>query len=208
MVSLHAIGVSLVRMLRSSINEGVALIHGGMNILQVTLKGQALAGKVAHVARGLRVAGKVLTYLGFEFDLITLIYDAVTGEQQREEFREAIKELCVHRFTIKEIQQYTHITLSFESDAKTIIDLADSLQDLVDDGMIDQAVADAKVANKMDDLEPKLSLAIDTVDDESVWKILSLQDVESKIAWTDEDPNLSEILHIIDEEIDKDEKNW
>ncbi|KAF8889194.1 hypothetical protein CPB84DRAFT_1849457 [Gymnopilus junonius] len=206
-VSLRAIGVGLVRMLRSSINDGIALIRGGMNILRATLKGQALAGKVARVARGLRVAGKVLTYLGFAFDLITLIYDAVTGEEQREEFREAIKELCVRRFTVKEIQQYTHITLSFESDAKAIIDLADSLQDLVDDGTIDQAVADAKVAKKMNDLEPKLSSAIDAVDDESVWKILSLQDAESKITWTDEDPNLSEILHIIDEEIDKDEKN-
>ncbi|KAF8881849.1 hypothetical protein CPB84DRAFT_1827986 [Gymnopilus junonius] len=206
-VSFRAIGIGLVKILSASVSEGVGLIRSGMNILRATLKGKALAGKVARVARGLRVAGKVLLYLGFAFDLITIIYDAIGGDRQRDEFRAATKELCVRRFTVKEIQQYSRIALSFESDAKAIIDLADSLQELVDEGLIDQAAANKKVAEKMEDLEPKLSSAIDAVDDTTIWEMLAIQDAESQIAWTDEDPNLSEILRIIDEEIDQDEKN-
>ena len=69
----------------------------------------------------------------------------------------AIKDLCVRRFSVKKIQQYTRVTLSFASDGSTIASLAQTLQEVVNSGTLTQEQADETVAKKMRELEPKIT---------------------------------------------------
>ncbi|PAV22942.1 hypothetical protein PNOK_0000900 [Pyrrhoderma noxium] len=205
-IALRAVGVALLRIITGNLSEGQALLSSISKFLSSALKTENLTSKFAvSMIKYLKVAGKVLTILGVAFDAVFLIYEIVDGAKQRAEFQKAIKDLCVRRFSVKKIQQYTRVTLSFASDGSTIASLAQTLQEVVNSGTLTQEQADEAVAKKMRELEPKITKAIDDVNDNSVHKMLAEQDKESNIAWTNEDPSLLEILKMLEE--DKNDKS-
>ncbi|KAF8656313.1 hypothetical protein AX16_002615 [Volvariella volvacea WC 439] len=204
-VTLQAAAVGLVRIITGNVSEGVGLMQAAGRILNSVLKGEALADKVATVLKVLKVAGEVLSALGIAFDAIALIYEAIGGAKQGDDFVQAIKDLCVRRFTTKKIQRYALITLQNDSDAAAIADYYVTVQELVDAGDMPQQRANEKVQAKLNDLAPKITGAIDAIDDQSVWNALDEQDKSSNIAWRNEDPSLEEMLAIIDSKLDKSE---
>ncbi|KAF8656312.1 hypothetical protein AX16_002614 [Volvariella volvacea WC 439] len=201
--TFQAVATGLMKILAGDVLKGVGLMQAAGRILKSVLKGEALSGKVASVFKVLKVAGTVLSVLGIALDAIMLIYEAIDGAKQREEFQQAIKDLCVRRFTTKKIQQYVRVTLQCTSDAKAIVDYAQSMQDFVVDDLLEQAVVDAKVQQKMTALEATMTKAIGEIDDNTIYKSLQDQDRESNIAWTNEDPSLAQVLAIIDAELEK-----
>ncbi|KAF8650928.1 hypothetical protein AX16_005026 [Volvariella volvacea WC 439] len=202
-VTFQAVAVGLVRILAGDLSKGASLMAAAGRILKSVFKGEALAGKVATVFKVLKIAGEVLSVLGIALDAILLIYEAIDGAKQREQFQQAIKELCIRRLTTKKIQQYVRVTLQFASDAKAVADYAETLQELVKEGDMTQARADEKVRAKMGELAPKVTAAIDAIDDQSIWNMLNEQDKNSNIAWTNEDPTLAQMLASIDAELAK-----
>lgn len=67
---------------------GVDILRAASRILGSVIKGEHLTGKVASAFKVLKVAGKILAALGFAFEAINLIYEAIDGAHQREQFQQ------------------------------------------------------------------------------------------------------------------------
>ncbi|PFH46939.1 hypothetical protein AMATHDRAFT_7230 [Amanita thiersii Skay4041] len=193
-VSLQAIGVGLLKVLVGQFTEGISLLRVAGNIISTAFKGELLTGKVLTAFKVLGVVGKILSLLGVALDAITLIYDAIDGAKQRTEFQK--QELCVRRLTTKKIHQYVRTTLAFSSDVQGILDYAQNLQELVDEGTLTQKAADEKVKQKIAQLEPKIKEALNKIDDESIYKMLQQEDIKRK-SWTNEDPSFAVIEEML-----------
>ncbi|KAF8650922.1 hypothetical protein AX16_005020 [Volvariella volvacea WC 439] len=199
-VSLHAIGLGLVKIFTGQFGVGVDVLRAASRILGSVLKGEYLAGSVATAFKVFKVAGQILSVLGIALDAIVLIYEIVDGAKQREELRKAIKELCLRRLTTKKIQQYTRVTLQFATDVSAAISYTNSIQELVLDGTIPQSTVDKKVRDKLAALGPKIEKAVNEVDDASVYAMLQQLD-SSRFSWTNEDPSFAEIMRMAEEEL-------
>ncbi|KAF8639176.1 hypothetical protein AX17_001663 [Amanita inopinata Kibby_2008] len=202
-ISFQATGRGLIEIITESNSAGnftlgADILHLAKRVIEATLAEETLTGKFATVFKILKTAGEILSLFGLALDGIAIIYEAIDGANQREEFRKAIIDLCVRRFSTKKIQQLTQTTLSFSSDARATLNYAQSLEELVDEGNLSQDAANEKIRKSLSDVEMKLTEA----DDDSVYDTLQKQD-KLNGAWTNEDPSLQEIKNIIDSDSDK-----
>ncbi|PFH45684.1 hypothetical protein AMATHDRAFT_71236 [Amanita thiersii Skay4041] len=193
MVGFRMIAVGLVKLIAGETELGLKILKTAASAFSKFLKGEALVGKAATAFRVLKVLGKVLAILGILIDVGTLIWDVVEESKQRDQLRDATKELCVARLQVKMTQNYARATLFFSSDARATLDYANDLQELVKEGDITQKRADEKVDDKINKWIPKLKESIDAITDKSTYDDLKKFDSD-RTSWTNEDPDYNYII--------------
>ncbi|PFH45769.1 hypothetical protein AMATHDRAFT_71107 [Amanita thiersii Skay4041] len=194
MVGFRVIAIGVVKLIGGEIDAGLKLLKAAAGVFSKILKGESLVGKAATAFKVLKVVGKVLAVLGVVIDVVTFAIDLIEESKQRDNLREATKELCVARVQMQMTQDYARTTLFFSADARATLDYADTLQELVDDGTITQDAADKKVNDKIDQWIPKLGEGIDGITEKSAYDSLTTFD-NSRTSWTNEDPDYNFILN-------------
>lgn len=166
-----------------------------LEALSSTPKFLQVSEKILNIAKK---GGNLFVAIGVLVDAGLLIAEAIKGGQQRGELRVAIKNLCSHRFIAKELQQEAHIILGFKTEAHGILRMKSKYEDWIKSGRETRQGADADM-KKMYTLVDDLKAKINTISTQGTWDLLNKQDEDSKIAWKNEDPSLSEILTYITE---------
>ncbi|PFH45683.1 hypothetical protein AMATHDRAFT_8813 [Amanita thiersii Skay4041] len=193
MVGFRMIAIGLLKLISGQVDTGLKILKAAGGIFSKLLKGEAVVGKAATAFRVLKVFGKVLAILGIIIDVGTLIWDVIEESKQRDQLRNATKELCVARVQVKMTQNYARATLFFSSDARATLDYANELQELVRDGDMTQERANKKVDDKINKWIPKLKESIDAITDKSTYDDLKKFDSD-RTSWTNEDPDYNYII--------------
>ncbi|PFH45678.1 hypothetical protein AMATHDRAFT_71232 [Amanita thiersii Skay4041] len=193
MVGFRMIAIGLLKLITGEVETGLKMLEIVKDLFSELLKGEALVGKAATAFRVLKVVGKVLAVLGVIVDVAVLIWDVVEESKQRDQLRDATKELCVSRLQVRMTQNYARATLFFSSDARATFDYANELQELVTDGDITQARANQRVNDWINRWIPKLKQSIDVITDQSTYEDLVDFD-NGRTSWTNEDPKYDYII--------------
>ncbi|PFH45677.1 hypothetical protein AMATHDRAFT_8807 [Amanita thiersii Skay4041] len=193
MIGFRMIAIGLLKLITGELETGLKILKAAGRVFSKLLKGEALVGKAATAFRVFKVLGKVLAILGILVDVGTLVWDVIEESKQRDQLRDATKELCVARVQVKMTQAYARATLFFSADARSTLDHANDLQELVKEGDMTQARADKKLEEKINEWIPKLKKNIDAITDQSTYDDLRKFDSE-RTSWTDEDPGYDYII--------------
>lgn len=138
-----------------SVSQGTRLIRVGSQAISDAVSGLGDVGQgIAKGLRVLKIAGKVLGAISIALESVLLIYEAVTGADQRKELQKcvpshllvshhraakreltypfvlrAILELCSRRFMVKKIQDSARVTNTYRSKANSIVSNIETLKE-------------------------------------------------------------------------------
>lgn len=196
---LQALGRAIYHALAGATQMAARLITWSQDALAFLSETPSFLQEIKEGSDALKLVkngGYILIVVGILVDAGLLIADAIRGSKQREELREAIAKLCCHRFIAKQLQQKSHIILGFRSDAHVILKMKSKYDKWIKDGRETKENSDADM-KKMFTLVDDLKAKINKLSAQGTWDLLDKQDEESKIAWKNEDPALSEIVQYI-----------
>ncbi|KAJ7898271.1 hypothetical protein B0H14DRAFT_2675416 [Mycena olivaceomarginata] len=195
-----AIARGTILVISGSVDQGVHLIRAGARGVRYVSDVSKVGETVSKALRYVKIASKVLLAVGLLIDGVLLVWELIEGKEQKEKLQAAIVELVSRRFTVKMLERSAWVSQLMASDAKSLVELQDDLDQDIQDGEITKEKAQKKMEKKaqrvIDQLQESMA---EHVTGEIVWQALSDQDRMSGVAWTEDDPGMQSVQKWLEE---------
>lgn len=137
---------------KGSFSEARALLKVASSTSKLLKTGFETSTKLGKVLRYARIAGEVLSVLGFVTDGVLAIMAAVQGAKQRDELRAKIIELFADRISVSLMEELALDTIAFQGSVEDLLD-SQGDEDLDEDEKeLLTRIAAKRLGKRLDDL--------------------------------------------------------
>ncbi|KAI0558395.1 hypothetical protein FGB62_213g01 [Gracilaria domingensis] len=179
----------------NALEEAAALFRAARTASTVLLRNFETGTKVGRVTKFVKVAGKVMSVVGFFADAIVAVIAAVEGARQKEELINAIKENFVKRLEVALINELGTAAVSFNGNLESVLLIENQI---VENPLLEDALRPT-IDILTDNVVKQMEARFEELSYEGAAETFTQLD-SSRNSFTDDDPTVAEAIKKLDSE--------